>query len=148
MPAVDLALSKFSSCLEKPEGPGREKVNTSHILSSKHLVKAQGMNPPGSLGSGFYCLCSGSRGMNALRGHVCFPGRLSELLSGARTALALCAFLPGRPPLFLLVSRGAGSDGNGMGSLRGQLSRIFRGLWERGIWEVAKNFPNLDSLFF
>lgn len=139
MPAMDLALSTFSSCLEKPEGPGREKVNPSHILSSKHLVKTRGMNPPGSLGSGFYCLCSGGQsGDECAEGSRLFPRTAERAVSGARAALALCGFLPGRPPVFPLVSRGAGSDGNGMGSLRGWLSCVFRGLWELGTWEVAK----------
>lgn len=76
-----------------------------------------------------------------------FPRTAERAVSGARTALALCGFLPGRPPRLLLVSRGAGSDGNGMDSLRGWLSRILRGLWELGTWEVAKKGSPPGLLF-
>lgn len=54
------------------------KVNTSHIVSSKHLINAQVINSLGSLGSGFYCLSSGNREMSVLGSSVIFPGPRSK----------------------------------------------------------------------
>ena len=65
--------------LRKTCGQGREKLNTSHIASSKHLINAQVINSLGSLGSGFYCFSSGKGAMSVLGNSVVFPGPWNEL---------------------------------------------------------------------
>lgn len=119
-------------------------MNTSHISSSKHLINAQVINSPGSLGSGFYCLGSGSGEISVLRSSIIFPGPWSEPRVVPELRWHALSFWPGG---LLLPSRWAGErvgeDRKWWCSHLGRWhSSIFGGLWGLGTWGTTKTWKH------
>lgn len=106
-------------------------MNTSHISSSKHLINAQVINSPGSLGSGFYCLSSGSGEISVLRSSIIFPGPWSELRVVSELHWHALSFWPGG---LLFPGRWAGEwEQPGSGGVA---------ILEDGVLPFSENFGN------